>query len=384
MKLRDLINKIVIRALSPSCRPDPSDDKILVMFAGHAYNGNLKSLYEELRSRQTFGGKPVEIYWVVKKKKDVKKFRAEKVAALWYYNLSGIPKFLKAAAWLNDRGKGSIPVTKQPGSLWVDVGHAIPFKNSAGDREHKKGLAEFDLHPVSSPWFKEYYASGIGLASDKVVVTGYPRIDRLLKPGYYNRERIITEIGFKPDQPIILYAPTWEQENKGGEPLFPFGDDGKFLEELDGFLEKNRMQMIIRLHPKWKGWTPQPSPLRQSCLRFHSAKTDWDAEKYLSVTDVLITDWSSIANDFLVLDRPIVFLDNPPKFFYYGYLIPPEERPGAIVKTKEGLFGALVKAASDPKEYSEKRRALREKVHFGLDGQASARTIAVMEERLGK
>lgn len=386
MKFLDLINKSVIRILTPFCRPNSSPDKILIMFSSHFYNGNLKSLYEELRRRKTFNGKPFRVYWVTRRRKDLKKFRREKVDVLWYYALFQIPKFLKTSVWLNDHQTvRNIPVAKQPGSLWVQAGHSIPFRGYAGDDGFRQGLERFDLNLVSSLWFRDYYVKNIGLSPEKVVVAGYPRIDRLLKP-YYDRERIIGKTGLRPDQPIILYAPTWEQENKGSEPLFPFGDDRKVIKKLEDFLKKNRMQMIIRLPQKWKGLTPEPSRLRQDLggetrLFFCSARTDWDAEKYLYVTDVLITDWSSIANDFLVLDRPIIFLDKPPKFFYYGYAIRPEERPGAVVKTEEEFFNTLIRTVSEPKEYAEKRRILREKVHFSLDGQASNRTIAAMEER---
>ncbi|MFA5393871.1 MAG: CDP-glycerol glycerophosphotransferase family protein [Candidatus Ratteibacteria bacterium] len=386
MKFRDLINKTAIKILTPFCRPGSSPDKTLIMFAGHSYGGNLKSLYEELRTRATFNDIPFRVYWVVKKRKNLKRFRTEKIDVLWYYGIKNIPNFLKARVWLNDRGTASIPVAKQPGSFWVQAGHAIPFKSSAGDEEVRQELEKFDFNPVSSEWFRNYYVKGIGISPEKVAVTGYPRIDRLLKPGYYSREQILGQLFFRPDQPVIMYAPTWEQENKEGEPLFPFGDDRKFIKELEAFLEKNRMQLIIRLHPKWKGWVPRSARFGQenglTNLKFCSARTDWDTEKYLYVTDVLVTDWSSIANDFLVLDRPIVFIDKPPKFFYYGYVIQPEERPGAIVKTEKELFAALIKSVAEPNEHAEKRRILKEKVHFGLDGQASSRTITAMENRL--
>ncbi|MFH2069040.1 MAG: CDP-glycerol glycerophosphotransferase family protein [Candidatus Omnitrophota bacterium] len=387
MKLRNLINKAAIRILTPFCRSVCEPDKILIIiFSGRFYNGNLKSLYEEFKRRQTFNGKPFKVYWAIRRKKDLNGFRREKVDVLWYYSLFQIPKFLKAGVWLNDhQAAKNIPVARQPGSLWVQAGHAISFRGYAGDDGVRQGLEKFDLNLVSSPWFRDYYVKGVGINPEKVAATGYPRTDRLLKP-YYNRERVVGELGFRPDRPIIMYAPTWEQENRGGESLFPFGDDRKLLKELEEFLEKNRMQTLIRLPQKWKGWVPKPNLARrrfgrQGRLALHCARTEWDAEKYLSVTDVLVTDWSSIANDFLVLDRPIIFLDKPPKFFHYGYAILPEERPGTVVKTSQEFFNALIEAVSDPKEYAEKRRILREKVHCELDGQASSRAIAEMEKK---
>jgi len=377
LKLFNIILTILISVI----KPNKNCKKFLILFGGEYYNGNLKSLYEEFRKLRNFNNKPFEIYWIVKHRKEIKKFQKEGVKTLWFYGIGNIPKFLKANIWINDRGKGDIPIPKLKNSFWVQAWHGIPFKGFAGCEKTRESFNEFDLHPVSSQWLKDYYVQKIGVKEDKVVVTGYPRIDRLLKP-YYNRNQIIKEIGLNQNQPILLYAPTWEHESGKVKPLFPFQGEIKFLNKLILFLERNNLQMVIRLHPNYRYRNEEVIDLIKKTDRIiqNSVRENWDTGKFLYISDILITDWSSIANDFIVLNRPIIFLDVPFELFKYGYALRPEERAGKIVKDEEEFFKSILQSLSNPKEYENKRNKIIKKIHFQIDVENSKRTIKTIEK----
>jgi len=323
------------------------------------------------------------MYWVVKNKKNIRRFQQEEVRTLWFYSLVSIPKFLKANIWVNDRGKGDIPVRKSKNSYWIQLWHGIPFKGFAGNKEIKKAFNEFDLHPVSSEWLKSYYINGIGVKKN-VVVTGYPRIDRLLKP-YYYKDRIIKEMGLNSNQPIVLYAPTWSHDSKVEKDLFPWGNE-RALKMLIAFMEENKLQMIIRLHPNWNCWTPEMVEVIKNSKHIivNSVKTDWDSEKYIYISDILVTDYSSIANDFIVLNRPMIFLETHIKIFEYGFALKPEERAGIVVKSEDEFFKAILESHKNPKKYEEKRKRIEKKIHFKMDGKASKRVVKAMEKYISQ
>lgn len=361
-------------------KPNLKSSKIYIFFAGQYYNGNLKSLYEEFKKMEKFAKRDFEIAWVAGNRKNILKFQKEGVKTLWFYNPILLPLFCKAHIWINDRGPGDIPVPKIKKSFWIQVWHGIPFKGFAGSINTKNFFNTCDFHPVSSTWLKDYYVKKIGVKSEKVFVTGYPRIDRLLG-NYYDKNKIIKNIGFKSGEKIILYAPTWEHESNCKKPLFPFGDELKFIKELISFLEKNKLQMIIRLHPNYSSFDGRILDLIKNTDRIilNSVKEEWDTEKFLYISDVLITDWSSIANDYIVLNRPIIFIDIPIKLFRHGFALLPKDRAGYIVKNEKEFFDSILESISNPGKHREKREKLIKRIHFKLDTENSKRVIKAME-----
>ena len=99
-----------------------------------------------------------------------------------------------------------------------------------------------------------------------------------------------------------------------------------------------------------------------------------DTEKVLYVSDLLITDWSSIYTDYLVLDRPIVFLDTPHPKVAPDFIsdLPPDAKPGPIVPL-HGLVEVILNELESPSRWSAKRKKILRLAHGEPDGRASER-----------
>ena len=181
------------------------------------------------------------------------------------------------------------------------------------------------------------------IPKEKIRIMGEPRCDVIFEA--FDRENVTGKL-FK-DEPLpeydklILYAPTYRRNKP--VTFFPFEDfEAKELEE---FLEKNRTVLFIRTH---SFETADASAFQSKRVRlFNEDKAD-DIMEYLSMFDLLITDYSSIYIDYLMLERPMVFLPydleeyEKEHGFNFSYdAVTPGDRPGnfrAFKKSVENAF----------------------------------------------
>ena len=119
------------------------------------------------------------------------------------------------------------------------------------------------------------------------------------------------------------------------------------------------------------------SPKGFTNVYFHS--TQGDIYPTLKYTDLLVTDYSSIYFDFLLLDRPIVFYDydfkeyiNNMGGFFYNY---EENAPGIKVKTQKEMQDAVIQSLSCMDSFAEQRKLVSDRFHTYKDEYSSNRII---------
>lgn len=144
--------------------------------------------------------------------------------------------------------------------------------------------------------FKSIVASHFGVSAEKnMLVSGFPRFDPLLYGNYKKIEKKNNEIA-------ILYAPTWRHYSD--VKIFPFSDFNEI--ELEQFCHEHNIRIYLRVHPRFENRIPD-SILKLSFVKLFSGKEYTDINEYLPNFDMLITDYSSIFYDFMILDRPLFF-----------------------------------------------------------------------------
>lgn len=185
---------------------------------------------------------------------------------------------------------------------------------------------------------------------EQVYVTGYGRTDLLL---HYQMEKENNKKLFSipAGKKIILFAPTWKQDNKQRNEI-PFGlQQTDFISKLGEVAEKNNAVLIVRYHLN----TSQPL-VKWGNSVFHFPLSEFpDGEILVGLSDVLITDWSSIAFDTMAINKPIIFLDVPPPF-KNGFSLPPDYRVGDIVTTFDQLGSSITEICSSEEKYISKYR----------------------------
>lgn len=139
------------------------------------------------------------------------------------------------------------------------------------------------------------------------VVLGYPRIDVLGRDlnkddlinvdiGAYNALKKARSNGLR----VVLYAPTFR--DGGGDPI---SDSAIRLAEMNAFCKTNYIVFVLKFHPWVRGLENHVK--HQGYENILVVKSDTDVYPLLPLTDALVTDYSSIFFDYLMLDKPIIY-----------------------------------------------------------------------------
>lgn len=207
---------------------------------------------------------------------------------------------------------------------------------------------------------------------ERVWLTGLPRNDFILGeeselPEDYRRTLadLRARIG---ERRLVLYAPTWRQE---GRALYAFSKEE--VAALERLLGDHGAVLGIRGHSNVREHASYTRDYRSS--RILSMNDVPDVNVLLRLTDVLVTDYSSIYLDFLLTQRPIVHFAYDLREYRSerGFLYDLEEAfAGPAPETFTALLAHLEEALSDPAAHLPTRRRVRRLFHAHPDGSAQA------------
>ena len=154
---------------------------------------------------------------------------------------------------------------------------------------------------------------------------------------------------------------------------------------LDAALQAHGGALFCKLHPNDQARVPDLSAMR----RIHLIPSSVDPYPILKHTDALISDYSSIFFDYLLLDRPLVFypydLDDYRKYSRALYDDYDSVTPGPKATDAAGLQRTLTTLLSSYDEqarrYAAEREAVRSRFYEHVDDRASARLFDALRER---
>lgn len=343
---------------------------------GHKFSGNLKAIYEHAKQRQT----SLEMFFLTLDPAHFRELRASGIRVVSAISPGAVLLLARAAALVSDHGLHVMgPLLRWSDIRFFDVWHGIPFKGF--DADDFKVQHRYDETWVASPLLAELYVKKFGFAPQQVITTGYARTDRLVKRTE-DTAAIRAELGVPAAGPLILFAPTWVQDDKG-RSLYPFGhSESEFLRALSDVAGRHGATVMMRAHLN----SGDEFEVNYANVVAVPQGRFPDTEAVLLVSDVLICDWSSIAFDYLVLERPTLFLDVPPPF-RKGFSLGPEHRFGSVVPSLRDLIDLLHHVLIDQKAYlSRESTALREakqKIYGDFaDGNAAARCLNRLTDAL--
>lgn len=338
-----LIIFTVFTALSTALRKlKKKNTEGLIILYGHKLNGNLKSLYDANQK----DARPLKMYYTTMDYEYYKELKNNGIKVILATSPKIIATLCNTKCIISDHGLHSLELLLEHSDIkFVDVWHGIPFKGF--DKNDFKTQHKYDEVWVSSELLKNIYIDKFGFRREIVKVTGYGRTDTTLNS--LNKSREIKEsLRIPQDKKVILFAPTWKQDSNG-RSIYPFGSKAtEFKKIINDICESNNAIAIFRVHLNSKTSTQDSNYIYNRPHALHP-----DTESLLSICDLLICDWSSIAFDYLILNRPTIFLDvHAP--FNKGFSLGPEYRFGDIVRSTKSLQVKAINYLQSPKDYHEK------------------------------
>jgi CDP-glycerol glycerophosphotransferase len=272
------------------------------------------------------------------------------------------------------------PVARRPSSVYIQTWHGSPIKKVGldetvavytGAQAHRKRMLRdvrrWDYLVSPSRRYTEIFRGAFGYEGE-VLEIGNPRNDVLVNDDGTRRRAVRDHLGLRPDDRVILYAPTW-REDAGDEK-------GSFRQPttvdwaaLDAGLPDN-VVILSRMHANVRsggeaGTTP----------RVRDVSAYGDVAELMLAADGLITDYSSIVHDFAVTGKP-VYLHAPDVDRYREsvrelYVDYETWAPGPISLDTDELVENLLHHQVDPAD----RSAFLQEYCTYDDGQATRRLV---------
>lgn len=239
----------------------------------------------------------------------------------------------------------------------------------------------FDNHISTSDLCSRELALDSQISFEKFIALGFPRNDVFFVNNSDFRAKICGILGFIP-QNIIVYAPThrdYEQHCTNQDKkrsIFGWVNSDELL-SLENFLEETNSIIIAKIHPRQERDVISDSSNRRIVFMSNLASINANLQLILSISDLLITDYSSTFYDYLLLDRPIVHYcyDYDEMSANRGFFINPIDPffAGDVVK-KFGLLPSIVQEnLITPDKNELMREKVRSLVYKDVDGNSAKR-----------
>ena len=367
----------------------PKSKKIIVFTSRRGYYwGNPKALYEYFKKNTKF----FSCYYFLNYN-EIRYYHGPSDDNVKYmYTISSIFSILRAKTVVLDcdytdfLGIFLNPLTQNI----IQTGHGVPnmkhgFSNIYLSRERAFKYS-WEGHSYSamlstSDLVSYIFSARWRMDNRKIHITGYPRNDILYCKQEKNKLYDLLEKTYNKlplFNKVILYAPTWrdcdrrknDSFEKATTRFFPFDDFD--LDELHIFLEKYSSILLLRGHPcNYRFCSLEYHSNR--IVRFNPDICD-DVQPFLPFADILVTDYSSIYTDFLLCNKPIIFIPHALvdiDSFPLDYNV---FTPGYKVKNQKEFLSALKTYLEDSKRHQEERRTIK-KLLFKYDDSNSCERV---------
>ena len=332
-------------------------------FLGKQFSDNPRAIYEYMKEHYP----EYKLYWSVDPR-FIDNFKDKGVNIVPRLSIKWLLIMASAKYWVsNSRMPLWIPKPKH--TVYLQTWHGTPLKKLAADmddvfmpgtnienykRNFLKESANWDYLISPNPYSTKIFRRAFAFKKE-MIESGYPRNDFLYNA---NNEKEILALKKKyqipTDKKVILYAPTWRDDQyfEKGKYKFDLKLDLKQMQEQlgDQYIVLLRLHYLIANHidvSEYKGFA------------FDFSHHEDIRELYM-VSDLLITDYSSVFFDYANLKRPMIFFvydiedyRDRLRGFYFDF---EEKAPGPLVKTTEEVIEEINKLEKNkrlPRNFDE-------------------------------
>ncbi len=394
MKVLRMIKKIVgkcIRvAYKLTYRLVHVDEKLIIFisFHGRGYSDNPKAIYEQMRQDSRF--QDYRFIWFIKKHKE-KNIQIPGAEIKEYFSIPYFYYMSKAKYWIVNC-KLPTYISKKEDQIYLQTWHGTPLKRLAHDihvsedttfyrsgvsyeqmcHSYDVDVARYNYMISPNAFCTDVFQTSFQINKERLIETGYPRNDFISN---VNQEQILAikkKYNLPIDKKIVLYAPTWRDNSyvASGYTFELKANFKKWKEILD-------QDTIVVFKPHYLIVnTFKDDPDLADFL--YSIPAEAEINELYVISDVLVTDYSSVFFDYAILKRPIYFymydLEEYASDLRGFYLDIYKDLPGSIYKDEEQMLVDIQECVYD---YS---RLEKFNAYFNNheDGNASKRVVDIL------
>ena len=375
-KIRNLIKKIM----------SIFKIKNIIIFESNAdYSDNSRAFYEYLIEKKY--NEKYKIYWFVNNKNNFKNKESKNVkfVTMWkcgtkktffqwikYFYIAKNAKFLIASNRqlhkLNNK------------TISINLNHGTPLKNIKDLNVVPKDI---DIYLVGSDFCIDMMSDQLHLPKEKFICVGNPRNDIIFK-----KTKSIEKVKeFSSYDKVILWLPTFRKadtsDRNDSSFSFPLGLPVIYSEEellkLNEYLKKNNSVILFKLHPHQDTTLFKATSLSNIKILTDSYLIEKNIEltELFKITNALITDYSGVYYDYLLLDNIIGFTTDDfeeykkKKGFVFDNI--EDYMAGEKIKNIEDLYTFIANVAKNNDIYKKQRNQMKKKFNKYLDDKSSER-----------
>lgn len=361
----------------------PKKQNQIIFYSMPDFSDNSKALYEEMLKQGLH--KKYSLVWVVKQpEKYIMINQNTKFVA--HKSVKGIWEFMRSRYIIRTHSFMGNKYVKRK-QYTVNLFHGQPLKGIGTTENPPKKMSKnnFEFMPVTSDFFRMTMSVCFNTEISRIFITGLPRNDFL-----FDTKGVLQSLGIKQEyRKIIIWMPTFRNSKSGyndgmqsetGLPIIAQND----LSLLNEYLHRKNVLLIVKLHP----WADRGSIIKDKhsnilLLEQDMIPTDYSLYNVIGATDVLLTDYSSVYIDYLILNKPIGFVfDDIEKYKQtrgglYEDMI--DYMPGEKINTTEQLYKFIDDICEDKDIYKEEREQIIRMFYKYRDNQSCKRIIDKME-----
>ncbi|HJA91155.1 MAG TPA: CDP-glycerol glycerophosphotransferase family protein, partial [Candidatus Jeotgalibaca merdavium] len=354
-------------------------------FQGKAYSDNPKYIYEYmLKNKSNY-----KFVWVMNEPSRIPgNPRTVKRFSLKYYYYLARAKYIVSNVRMPNK------YIKRNEQSYLQTWHGTPLKRLAGDMDnvhmpgtnaarYKKNFNhetnKWDYLIAPNQYSAEIFRRAFWF-NNKMLPTGYPRNDILTNQNDEETISGLKRINQIPtNKKVILYAPTWRDDEyfKVGKYKFNLKLDLHRLKEQfgDEYIVLLRMHYLVASNIDLTGLED---------FAYDVSKYSDVSELYL-MSDILITDYSSVFFDYANLKRPILFFTYDIKKYQgqlRGFYIDMEtELPGPLLMNNDDIMNAIENIDEVTEKYKERYNEFYERFCSWDDGRSSEKVVDAVFEK---
>ena len=370
-------------------------DKLIVFESGGEITDNAYALYDYM-GRNGY----LEKYHVVWLVYEIARPRKEHKIQTLYPNTkiiwgktSGVhrewDKCLALCKWhIYDHTNWLEQYRKRDDQVIINLWHGCGFKAPKGGSQ-KKPLSPAQVNIITGLLYAQVSTLVFNCKPKNLLDVGYPRNDYLFQNFGERQNNFLKHLRLDKYIKVFLWMPTFrsssvislDEQYFNSRTGLPIIETESQLDQFNNFLKSINSVCIFKVHHLQASLRPFQKSFSNIIL-LH----DEDIQKYglqlyqiVPMADCLITDYSSIANDFMLLDRPIIYtVDDYEEYKNSRGFIPEDPIKyfaGECVKDYADFTKAIKHVAGGQDLYKEERKEVLPQMHTHADGNSSKRIV---------